>query len=130
MDWTSGRIRRTWTAPANQCRANSWDLVWCDRLDRFSNRHPDLLYILYLLLSKEGTVVFSDHYKQVIAQTPHIQYKTSVIVWILLLLVLTLLGLAILATLFAQRSDTSTGYDTTRVIVPRAVDVCRNRCQL
>ncbi len=41
-------------------------------------------YILYLLLSERGTVVFSPQYKSIIAQTPHIKYKTSIIVWVLL----------------------------------------------
>lgn len=44
-------------------------------------------YILYLLLSEKGTVVFSPQYKSVIAQTPHIKYKTSIVVWILLALI-------------------------------------------
>jgi hypothetical protein len=44
------------------------------------------ILVLYLMLSRKGAVVFSDEYKQVIAQTPHIKYKTSVVVWILLAL--------------------------------------------
>lgn len=50
-------------------------------------------YFLYLLLSQKGAVVFSDDYKRVIQATPHIKYKTSIVVWILLgLLVLLLVG--------------------------------------
>ncbi len=45
-------------------------------------------YFLYLLLSQKGTVVFSDQYKQIIAATPHIKYKTSKILVLLLLLLL------------------------------------------
>lgn len=41
-------------------------------------------YILYLILGKKGAMVFSDHYKDVIAATPYIKYKTSVVVWIIL----------------------------------------------
>lgn len=41
-------------------------------------------YMLYLLLSKKGTMVFSPEYKEVIAQTPHMKYKTSPVVWIAL----------------------------------------------
>ncbi len=55
-------------------------------------------YFLYLLLSEKGKIVFSDNYKQVIAQTPHIKYKTSVIVWILLGL---LVGLIFFGVVFA-----------------------------
>ena len=54
-------------------------------------------YFLYLLQSKKGTVVFSDQYKEVIAATPHIKYKTSIVVWILLGLLVGVIVLAILA---------------------------------
>jgi Trk-type K+ transport system membrane component len=54
-------------------------------------------YFLYLLLSEKGRIVCSDEYKQVIAQTPHIVYKTSIIVWILLILLLALIGFGIVA---------------------------------
>ena len=41
-------------------------------------------YFLYLLVSKKGKVVFSPEYQSVIEQTPHIKYKVSIVVWILL----------------------------------------------
>lgn len=52
-------------------------------------------YILYLVLSEKGQIVFSENYKRIIEQTPHIQYKTSIIVWIFvgLLFALVLFGL-------------------------------------
>ncbi len=34
-------------------------------------------YILYLLLSRKATVIFSPEYSEIIARTPHIKYKTS-----------------------------------------------------
>lgn len=43
-------------------------------------------YILYLLLSKKGKMVFSDEYKRIIAETPHVRHRTSVIAWIVLAL--------------------------------------------
>lgn len=43
-------------------------------------------YILYLLLCKKGRMVFSEEYKKVIAATPHIKYRTSVLVWIILII--------------------------------------------
>jgi hypothetical protein len=50
-------------------------------------------YFLYLLLSQKGTMVFSDKYKQIILETPHIKYKTSIVVVILLgLLLLVIVG--------------------------------------
>jgi hypothetical protein len=51
-------------------------------------------FILYLLFSKKGKMVFSPEYQEVIAQTPHIKYRTSIVVWIALgiLLLLVLLG--------------------------------------
>jgi hypothetical protein len=54
-------------------------------------------YFLYLLLSKKGSYVFSDAYKEVIAQTPHIRYKTSCLVWVLLVLLLSVVIIAIAA---------------------------------
>jgi len=49
-------------------------------------------YVLYLLLSQKGRMVFSPEYKEVIAQTPHMKYKTSagVLLFIILLIVLAL----------------------------------------
>jgi hypothetical protein len=52
-------------------------------------------YILYLMLSTKGQVVFSDEYKQVMLQTPHIQYKTPLIVWILVVILALVLVVAI-----------------------------------
>lgn len=60
-------------------------------------------YILYLLLSKKGSMVFSDRYKQVIARTPHVKYKTSIIVWILLGLLVLILMFAMVGIFLAPR---------------------------
>lgn len=53
-------------------------------------------FVLYLLFSKKGTMVFSDEYKQVIAATPDIKYRTSIIIWffLALLVLVILLGVA------------------------------------
>ena len=48
-------------------------------------------YLLYLLWSQKGQVVFSPIYQDVLKATPHIVYKTSIIVWILLALLVTLI---------------------------------------
>lgn len=55
------------------------------------------IYFLYLLQSRKGAMVFSPEYREVIEATPHIRYKTSPIVWILVLLMLSLVGFAIFA---------------------------------
>jgi len=60
-------------------------------------------YILYLVLSQKGRTVFSEDYQRVIEQTPHIKYKTSIIVWIFLGLLCLLIGLALLGFLFGGR---------------------------
>jgi len=52
-------------------------------------------YILYLFLSKKGRTVFSPEYQDVIAATPHVKYKTSILVWIFLALLLALIGLGV-----------------------------------
>jgi len=41
-------------------------------------------YILYLVFSQKGQIVLSQEYKRIIALTPHIKYRTSIAVWILL----------------------------------------------
>ena len=57
-------------------------------------------YFLYLLLSQKGQTIFSPEYADIVAQTPHVKYRTSIIVWILLAVVGLLLIFAFLATLF------------------------------
>lgn len=50
-------------------------------------------YILYLVFSEKGKTVFSPEYQEVIRPTPHIKYKTSIVVWIVLgILVLVIVG--------------------------------------
>ena len=51
-------------------------------------------YILYLYLSKKGRTIFAPAYKDVIAATPHVKYRTSIVVWILLALVVVLVIVA------------------------------------
>tara|TARA_R110002073_G_scaffold315027_1_gene487456 strand:- start:1340 stop:1984 length:645 start_codon:yes stop_codon:yes gene_type:complete len=53
-------------------------------------------FILYLLLSEKGKMVFSPGYEQVVAQTPHIKYKTSIIVWIFLGLLIALITFGVI----------------------------------
>ncbi|HEY3897090.1 MAG TPA: DUF4339 domain-containing protein [Chthoniobacter sp.] len=48
-------------------------------------------YILYLVLSQKGAMVFSPDYQAIIQQTPHIKYRTSALVWIILGVVLLLI---------------------------------------
>jgi hypothetical protein len=51
------------------------------------------VYILVKVLGKQGKFVMTDEYQRIIAATPHIKRKTSIVVVILLvLLVLVLIG--------------------------------------
>jgi hypothetical protein len=59
-------------------------------------------YILYLLLSKKGNTVFSPEYQAVVAATPHVKYKTSIVVWICLALILGLILIGVLASIFGK----------------------------
>lgn len=59
-------------------------------------------YILYLLFSKKGTTVFSEEYQRVIAATPHVKYRTSIIVWIFLALLLLLIVGAVVFAVFGM----------------------------
>jgi hypothetical protein len=54
-------------------------------------------YILYLIFSAKGSMVFSQDYREIIAQTPHIKYRTSIIVKIFLFLLLALLTFGVVA---------------------------------
>jgi hypothetical protein len=59
-------------------------------------------YILYLLHSKKGKRIFEEDYQDIIEATPHVKYRTSVVVWIVLgLLVLAFLGI-MAAALFSR----------------------------
>lgn len=60
-------------------------------------------YILYLLFCQKGKMVFSDEYRAVIEQTPHIKYRTSIIVWIVLGLLLLLIAFAIFGAFVVRR---------------------------
>jgi hypothetical protein len=60
-------------------------------------------YILYLLLSPKGSVVFSPAYKEIIARTPHIKYRTSLILKIVLVLFVSLIGMAIVGAILSSR---------------------------
>lgn len=57
-------------------------------------------YVLYLLLSAKGTRIFAADYRDIVAATPDLKYKTSLVVWIFLgllvaVLVLVAIGLAL-----------------------------------
>lgn len=60
-------------------------------------------YILYLVFCEKGKMVFSDEYRAVIQQTPHIKQRTSIVVWIILGLLLVILGFVILGAVLGQR---------------------------
>lgn len=56
-------------------------------------------YILYLIHSEKGKVVFSERYQRVIEATPHIRYKMSVIVKILFGVLIAFVALAVISVL-------------------------------
>ncbi len=56
-------------------------------------------YFLYLLLSKKGKMVFSDEYREVMEQTPHIRYRTPKALVALVALLVVVLTLAVAAAL-------------------------------
>ncbi|MFG0288506.1 MAG: hypothetical protein ACF8CQ_10040 [Rhodopirellula sp. JB044] len=49
-------------------------------------------YFLYLLLSQKGQAIFDPSYQRVIAETPDIKYRTSNLVWAVLILFIALIG--------------------------------------
>ena len=56
-------------------------------------------YILYLLFSAKGKMVFSDEYRDIIDATPHVKYKTSIIVWLILALLVLVVAAAVVPSL-------------------------------
>lgn len=52
-------------------------------------------YILYLLGSQKGVQVFSDEYAEVIAATPHIKYRSSKLIIVLLILIVAVIAIAL-----------------------------------
>ena len=60
-------------------------------------------YLLYLLVSAKGRTVFSSAYKEVMQATPHIRYRTSIIVWIFLFILIGVILLGVLAAIFGAR---------------------------
>jgi hypothetical protein len=59
------------------------------------------IYILVLTFGKKGKMVFSEAYKEIIAATPHVKYKTSKVVWIILAVVIAVIGFSIVALVLA-----------------------------
>lgn len=59
------------------------------------------LYVLWLMLSARGRMVFSPAYQQIIALTPEVTPRTSVVTWVLFCLMM-LFVLAVLAALLIQ----------------------------
>lgn len=49
-------------------------------------------YILYLVFSGKGSTVLSPEYQEVVRQTPHVKYRTPVVVWIFLGLLVAVIG--------------------------------------
>lgn len=52
-------------------------------------------YILYVLIARKGKMVFSARYKEIIAATPHVKYRTSKTVWVVLGVLIVILTIII-----------------------------------
>lgn len=59
-------------------------------------------YILYLVFGEKGSRVLSPEYQEIIRQTPHIKYQTSIIVKIFAGILLFVVAMIIFAVLFAR----------------------------
>ncbi|TWT79419.1 hypothetical protein CA13_08190 [Planctomycetes bacterium CA13] len=57
-------------------------------------------YFLYIFFSEKGKYVCSDHYRQVVAATPHIKYKTHPAVWAVLIVLVLVIVFGIIALVF------------------------------
>lgn len=54
------------------------------------------IYVLWLLLSKKGRRIFEDDYPAIVAATPDVKYRTSMILWIILGILLLAIVAAIM----------------------------------
>jgi hypothetical protein len=61
------------------------------------------IYILYLLLSKKGRRIFESDYPDIVAATPEIKYRTSMVIWVLLGLVVLLVLAAVLVPVLSHK---------------------------
>jgi hypothetical protein len=61
-------------------------------------------YMLYLLVSPKAATIFSPEYRAIIAQTPHIKYRTSLLLKIVLAIIVSIIALAIVGATVANRS--------------------------
>ena len=59
-------------------------------------------YIMYLVLSKKGKLILSRDYADIVAATPHVKYRTSIVVWIFLGLIVLAIAAAFLLPLFTR----------------------------
>ena len=59
-------------------------------------------YILYLVFSEKGRKVFSPGYREVMEQTPHIKYKSSMLALFLLALIIAVLAVALVFALIGN----------------------------
>ena len=59
------------------------------------------VYVLWLVHSEKGHVVLAPSYQNVIAQTPDIKYRTSIVVKVLACILLALIGFAVAASIFS-----------------------------
>ena len=59
-------------------------------------------YILHILLSKKASVVFSPEYREIVAKTPHLRYKTSLLVKIVLAIFIGLITLGIMSAVVSR----------------------------
>jgi hypothetical protein len=59
-------------------------------------------YILYLFFSKKGRTIFSPPYHDIIAATPEVKYRTSIVVWVFLALLVVLILAVAVTPMFAR----------------------------
>ncbi|MEP7155292.1 MAG: hypothetical protein ABI905_05935 [Betaproteobacteria bacterium] len=59
-------------------------------------------YILWLIASKKGSYILSPEYASIVAATPQVKYRTSILIWILLGIIVLGIAAAIIIPLFGK----------------------------
>src|SRR5262245_8108887 len=59
--------------------------------------------VLYLLLSRKASVIFSSRYKEIVERTPYLKYRTSALVKIAVIIFVAFLVFAVISTVITSR---------------------------
>jgi hypothetical protein len=72
-------------------------------------------YVLYLLFSRKGAMVFSSEYQEIMRQTPHMKYGTAVVIWELCLMLAALM-IGVILSIVLTRAGLLQGFTSKQIL--------------